>query len=107
MKRFESHITLNKPSSIDQAKLLFQIANEHGMKTSWITGDPVLGTGKWFYISGYDTDFDSLLNKVKNVAENIRARGVEVVREKIEEILYDTKTGYFTCGVDCTACLEN
>ena len=76
------------------------------MKTSWITGDPVLGTGKWFYISAYSEDFDELLTRVKEVANYIREQSIEVIREKIEEILYDTKTNHFVCGIDCTACLE-
>lgn len=106
MRKFESHITLLKPQSTEKARLLFKLSEEYGMKTSWITGDPVLGTGKWFYISSYSENFDELLLRVKEMAVKLRDLGFEVVREKIEEILYDTKTGHFTCGVDCTACLE-
>lgn len=105
MKKFESHITLLKPISVDKAKLLFRLAKQDNMKTSWITGDPVLGVGKWFYISGYDEDFDLLLLKVKNLSRKLKDLGFEVIREKIEEILYDTKTGHFKCGVNCFACL--
>ena len=107
MTKFESHITLNKPKDITEAKLLFKIASDNNIKTSWITGDPVLGVGKWFYISGYSTDFDNLLEKVKNVSHQIKNNNIEVIREKIEQIMYDTKTNYFTCGVDCFACLDN
>lgn len=106
MKKFESHITLLKPTSIDKAKLLFKLATENNMKCSWITGDPVLGIGKWFYISGYNEDFDILLMNVKNVSIKLKDLGFEVIREKIEEILYDTKTGHFQCGIDCFACLN-
>ena len=105
-KRFECHITVYKPKSNTEAKLLFTVAQEVKMKPSWITGDPVLGAGKWFYISGYSTSYDDLLGRMKAVASKLRDNNIEVVREKIEQILYDTKTGYFTCGVDCTACLD-
>ena len=104
--RFECHITMEKPKSTDDARPLFNIAEKHGMKTSWITGDPVLGVGKWFYISGYSPSYHDLLARMQSTAAAIRAAGHEVVWEKIEQILHDTKTGYFTCGVDCTACLE-
>lgn len=103
--RYESHITVLKPLTTDKAKILFALAEDNQMKCSWITGDPVLGPGKWFYISGYNEDFDTLLMNVQNVARKLKALKFEVVREKIEEILYDTKTGHFTCGVDCIACL--
>lgn len=106
MSKFESHITLSKPSSMSKAKILLALASENKMKVSWITGDPVLGVGKWFYISSYSTDFDTLLRDVKNVSIKLKALGFEVIREKIEQIMYDTKTGHFECGVDCFACLE-
>lgn len=106
MNKFESHITVNKPKNLKEAKLLFKIASDNNMKTSWITGDPVLGVGKWFYISGYSTNFDDLLTRVKATSEEISNHQIEVVREKIEQIMYDTKTNYFTCGVDCFACLD-
>lgn len=106
MSRFECHITMNKPNTKEEAKLLFNIAEKYKMKTSWITGDPVIGPGKWFYISGYSTSFEELLENMKTAANEIRSLGLEVIREKIEQIMYDTKTNYFTCGVDCFACLE-
>lgn len=106
MKKYESHITLLKPKSIHDARILFRVANEHNMKTSWITGDPVMGAGKWFYINGYDTCFEDILIKVKSASKALKDSGFEVVREKIEQIIYDTKTGHFECGVDCFACLD-
>ncbi len=106
MNRYESHITLLKPDSTEKAKKLLDLAAKHKMKCSWITGDPVLGVGKWFYISGYDTDFTVLKDKVMSMSMYLKAAGFEVVREKIEQIMWDTKTGYFQCGVDCFACLD-
>lgn len=107
MSRYECHITLHKPVDTKLARKLFTISKEYNMKTSWITGDPVTGPGKWFYISGYSTSYEELLANMKKAAEQVRNLGIEVVREKIEQIMYDTKTNYFTCGVDCFACLDN
>ena len=104
--KFECHITLNKPKTIAEAKQIFKIVAQTRMKTSWITGDPVLGAGKWFYISGYNESYDELFISMKKVVVELTKLNVEIVREKIEQILYDTKTNYFTCGVDCFACLE-
>lgn len=104
-RKFECHITLLKPKTTKEAKILFDISSRHSFKCSWITGDPVLGVGKWFYISGYDKSFDVLLSKMKNVVMEVSSHNIEIVREKIEEILYDTKTGHFQCGVNCFACL--
>lgn len=82
MRRFECHITLAKPDSILRAKALFNIAGAASMKCSWITGDPVLGVGKWFYISGYNTSSETLLASMKDVANKLRENGFEVIREK-------------------------
>lgn len=106
MSRFECHITLHKPKHTAAARQLFEIAQKYNLKTSWITGDPVTGPGKWFYLSGYSTSYDKLLEDMKAAADVIRNVGIVVVREKIEQIMYDTKTNYFTCGVDCFACLD-
>ncbi len=104
--RFESHITIRKPQSIVSARKLFTIAESNGMTTSWITGDPILGAGKYFYMNGFGTDYEVLLAKVKEVSQGLRFWGYDVVREKIEQIMYDTKTGFVECGVECVACLD-
>ena len=106
MSRFECHITLLKPENTEKARKLFTISESNNMKTSWITGDPVLGAGKWFYVSGYSESYDELLQRMTKTAMHLREEGFEVVREKIEQIMYDTKTGYFECGINYFACLD-
>ncbi len=105
MSRYECHITLNKPKSTEEARKLFSIAANHNMKTSFIAGDPVLGSGKYFYLNGFDISFDLLKQRMELAVALIRNHNIEVLREKIEQILHDTKTNYFECGVNCTACL--
>lgn len=104
--RFESHVTLANPANIELKMQLISLARSHQMKPSWITGDPILGDGKYFYISGFDSTYDILLKKMKVLVADLQSHNFEVVREKIEQIMYDTKTGYFECGVDCVACLD-
>lgn len=106
MNKYESHITLIKPENDDEFNKLVDIAEKIGMKSSWITGDPILGPGKYFYISGYSDNFDILYTKVKEASQKLVDAQFKVIREKIEQIMYDTKTGHFQCGVDCFACLD-
>lgn len=105
MARYESHITIERPNNIIAVVLLENIAKSNNMKLTYVADDAVLGVGKWYYINGYDTDFNTLLSKVKDVSEQLKTKGFNVIREKIEQIMYDTKTGYFECGVECKACL--
>lgn len=104
-RKFECHITILKPNTTEQARLIFKTASSSNFKCSWITGDPVLGAGKWFYISGYSEDYNTLLTNMLNVSKELKNSNIEIIREKIEEILYDTKTSHFICGVNCHACL--
>ena len=105
MRKFECHITILKPTNTESARLIFKTAQDNNFKCSWITGDPVLGAGKWFYISGYAEKYETLLDRMLNVSAQLKSFNISIIREKIEEILYDTKTNHFTCGVDCHACL--
>jgi hypothetical protein len=87
--RFEWHITVPGASRSEAMKL----AEQTGWVFSEITGCPILGQGTYCYITGYHTEFNSALGTVRAIAESLRAREVKVLREKIENIVYDTKTG--------------
>lgn len=104
-RKFECHITILKPTNTSLARTIFKVAGSNNFKCSWITGDPVLGAGKWFYISGYAEDYNVLLERMLNVSKELKVHEIGIIREKIEEILYDTKTDHFVCGVNCHACL--
>lgn len=94
MRKFEAHITCPREASA----VVEALAGEH-WKFSAIDGDPLLGKQPYCYLTAYDTSADALLGRVTAMAHQIRCRDVEVLREKIEEIIYDTKT-----GVDCIQC---
>lgn len=102
--KFESHITITREIG-DKMDILKEIALRNNMKLTYVADDAVLGVGKWYYINGYNISFDVLLEQVKLCSKELKSAGFDVIREKIEQILYDTKTGYFECGVNCTACL--
>lgn len=86
---YECHIT----TTVAAAEEGERIAAAHGWKTSEIKRDPVLGDGSHFYLTAHDTNFPRLLMKMQLAACDLRAAGCAVLREKIEHIVYDTKTG--------------
>jgi hypothetical protein len=92
-RKFEAHITCPREASRE-----VEVSLTEGWVFSAIDGDPVMGKQAYCYLTAYDTDAQLLLERVTAKAAYLRLQGVEVLREKIEEIIYDTKT-----GVDCIA----
>jgi len=92
MRKFEAHITCprNEGTKVSWYGEIF------GWKFSAIDGDPVMGKQAYCYLTGFDTDGQRLLTRMQGVCEALRQARVEILREKVEEIIYDTKT-----GVDC------
>ena len=86
---YESHITV----STDCRVVGIDVADTYGWKTSEIARDPLLGDETYFYLTSHDKSFIGMYDRMKEVSDALRSRGVEVVREKIELIVYDTKTG--------------
>lgn len=84
---FECHITC----TVERAFIATQVANQFHWKTSEIARDPVLGDDTYFYLTTHGDDYIKVFNRMRYAVEELRARGVEVVREKIELIMYDTK----------------
>jgi hypothetical protein len=62
-------------------------------KYSQIDGDPVLGQKVFAYLTKHDTNYVRLYSNMKAAVGALSQQGVGVVREKIELIMYDTKTG--------------
>lgn len=87
---FEAHITFNSQLYGD---FLDKIAGpKFGWKYSVIAGDPVLGKDTFCYLSKHDTEPRALYVSMHDVATKLQSVGVAVLRMKIEEVLYDTKT---------------
>lgn len=85
---FECHITCDTANAVD-CEL---VAKEQHWKTSQIERDPVLGNRTFFYLTSHSTDYMEMFDRMKQAARTLGMLGVPVIREKIELIIYDTKT---------------
>lgn len=99
-RKFEAHITCPREDS----GVVAERSNEHWVFSA-IDGDPVMGKRPYCYLTGYSTSAEELLGRMTAMAAMLRADGVEVLREKMEEIIYDTKTGH-TAEPCCGHCGE-
>ena len=83
----ECHITC----WVSQAKLAQSVADEDGWKTSEIHRDISLGNDVYFYLTTHHPNLMKMFEKMNATSAKLKAKGVDVVREKIELIIYDTK----------------
>ena len=86
---YECHIT----TTVASAAVAEEIASRCGWKTSEIKRDPLLGDGSHFYLTRHSTSHQRIFDEMKYAAAELRLYGATVLREKIELIVYDTKTG--------------
>lgn len=86
---YECHITVPAARRNEAIK----VAAQRGWKTSEIARDPILGDGTYFYLTSHDDNLITLHGRMSLCALNLREWGVPVIRQKIEMIVYDTKTG--------------
>lgn len=84
MSLYEAHITYK-----EECRTMLEALTIPGWKFSCIDGDPVLGKQKFCYLTSYDIDGKILLHRMRMVVESM---GFSCVRQKIEHIVYDTKT---------------
>lgn len=89
MPKFEAHITCPREAS----EIVQEVATKTGWTYSAIDGDPVMGKQAYCYLTAYDFNGHHLLESVKGVSTILKIRNIEVLREKVEQIVYDTKTG--------------
>lgn len=87
MSDYECHITVDT---------LFQeeagaIAHSLDWNTSKIDGDPLLGDKTHFYLTCHSKNYDSIRSKMLETSGELRYRNIPVIREKIEEILFDRR----------------
>ena len=87
---YEIHITLGlSPVS---AQPLIEALN--GWSFSAITGDPILGKDAYEYATRHasgNTPFDVVKAQMSKTAAILKDQGFDVVRQKIELVLLDTK----------------
>jgi hypothetical protein len=87
-KGYECHITFNRADAeqIEGGPLSI------GWKFSKIDGDPVLGQKVYCYLTAHDIDYASMFQKMWATIYAVRDHGIEVVRAKIEHIVYDERS---------------
>ena len=86
---YECHITCKQ----EDAALATAVATALHWKTSEIARDPVLGQGTYFYLTSHGATYDQIFVRMQQASQALIDHGVAVLREKIEHIVYDTKTG--------------
>lgn len=97
---YECHITL-----LGQPELIKPHVEDIKWKFSCINGDPVLGEGvKCYATTFYNVKLTEsrVLENLNNAAEQLAANGIEVIRRKIEKVIYDSKME--KCDGGCIPC---
>lgn len=85
--KYECHITV---SSRD-GPVAEQVAKALHWKTSEIARDPVLGNDTYFYLTSHGDKLRRMYERMAEAVQALRAIGVFVVREKIEDIIWDVR----------------
>ena len=89
MPKFEAHITL----PIERAFLAQKAAAATGWKYSAIDGEAMLESKPYCYLTNYDPDGPTLLAKMDVLCRSLEGLGVNILRRKVERIVFDSKTG--------------
>lgn len=63
------------------------------LKHSCIYGDPILGKEKYSYISSYASSIEQAVDRTAWIRNLLASTGMVAIREKIEIVVFDTKTG--------------
>lgn len=89
---YECHITVR--DDFEMRATWKAQGEEYGWKTSHITGDPLLGKDSWFYFTKHCGSYPRL--KADMMTMSAMLGNGNVVRQKIEAIVFDTKTKHLT-----------
>ncbi len=101
---YECHITM-----LGDKEKLKPIVEFHKWKFSAIDGDPTLGDGiKCYATRHYNTKLnpDTVLYALHWVADDLERNGIEVIRRKIERVIYDDRSSTVRLGSCNGACPE-
>lgn len=102
MSYFECHVTMTGDPSVVRPAV-----EELHWKFSTIDGDPVLGAGVKCYATRMfpSTMFRTeVFNKLLKASKELAAKGITVLRKKIELVIYDDRSE--SCEMDCGNCQE-
>jgi len=85
----EIHVT----TSTKFAAKAQEIAQTLHWKTSEIARDPVLGNDTFFYLTTHSASVKAAFTRLEYCVKQLEEVGVEVIRQKIEIVIFDTKLG--------------
>ena len=91
MRYYECHITLKDSLPRDYVR---QQVEEFNWKFSAIDGDPILGNETFCYATRHYPESkpkDEVIKDMNDMAVRLAKDEIEVVREKVELVIYDTK----------------
>ncbi len=84
---YESHITV----AIKDAEMAQKVADDQNWKTSEIKRDITLGDNSYFYLTTHCPEVRLMFSRLERATAMLRFFGVNVIREKIELTIHDTK----------------
>lgn len=90
---FEVHVTCNRHDDLRAQQAVSAFPNLKDFHFSAIDGDPQLGKKAHCYFTCHKTNYITAYHQMKMCVAALNHAEVVVLREKIEMIMYDTKTG--------------
>lgn len=89
MPKYESHITCYARDGAAVAEL----GQRNNWKYSCIDGDALMGAKPFCYLTAYEPSDTLLMVRMLDMKTKLEARDLEVLRTKVERIIWDSKTG--------------
>lgn len=96
LKYYEIHITVHLPPNKARENLYKHLAKAEGWKTFKSDGDPLLGAGIKFYFTRHSKTENAAYSDLNAMTDVLRDNYVKILREKIEHIIFDTKSNVGT-----------
>lgn len=107
---YECHVTMVLLPTDEATRAAKKLTESLGWKFSQIEGDIALGDGVKSYATMHynsRTPVEKVMDLLNGVADNLSSEGINVIRRKVELVIYDdrsTKVQPGTCEGACVGC---